>query len=189
MYRLAFALAAALAALPIVASADPWRDLSMQTALAGLDSAPYITTPGHLTVLKLPVSPDTPTKFLPNFVTVGPAQTGTPCFSCVKGAQTTDNIGLTVPFNYITTTEEPQYAISFSNISNKANCTLSWSIAAGKTILDHFAVIVKTPTVNSSYIYGVNRARPKYSGAAILSGKVLCTGAGFDIVTAPLIFQ
>jgi hypothetical protein len=189
MTRLVFAFATVLLVFPVAAQAQQsWREVSIQTGLSALDTAP-IVTPNRAEMMRLPVMPDTPTKFLPNFVTVGPAQTGTPCFACVKGAQTMSNVGLTIPYNYIATNEEAQYTISFSNISNTANCTLSWAITAGKTVVDKFAAVVKTPSPNSSYIYGVNRARPKFSGAAVLSGKVLCTGAGYETVTAPLIFQ
>ena len=191
MNRLVLAFAAVAVALPIGASAaQSWESVTIQTALAALESAPPALGTPRVAMARIPARPDaTPTKFLTNFVTVGPAQTGVPCYACVKGAQTTFNVGLTGPYNYISTTETAQYVLSFSNITNTASCTLSWAIAAGKTVIDKFSYVLKAPKAGSTYVYGINRNRPKFSGAAVVAGKVECTWNGEQTVTAPLIFQ
>ncbi len=185
------ALAAFTAVLPAGASTvRSWEDVSTQTALAALDSAPRALTAPLGGMVRLPIHPNAGAPaFITNFVTVGPGQTGVPCFSCVSGAQTKNNIGLTAPYNYVLSNEIAQYTISFTDITNTGNCTLSWAIASGKTKIDAFSYLLKSPAGGSSYVIAFNRNRPSYSGAAVLTGKVACTGSGSQSVTTTMYFQ
>ncbi len=125
---------------------------------------------------------------LMNFLANGPAQGGVPCFDCVNGASSSDNIGLTGPQNYIPSGATWQYVISFTNNSYKGKCKLDWTIVAGKRTVDSFSASFDLTSSGGFIIYGVNRARPKYSGAATLTGKVTC-GKNTPSLQVPLYFQ
>lgn len=191
MRRFVFAIALLACAVPLSApAAQSWEDVSTQTALAALDFAPPVFGVPHVAVVRFARVPNAaPVGYLTNFVAAGIAQSGVPCFDCVGGASTGFNVGLTAPYNYITTGETAQYSLSFTNITNTAFCKLSWAIAAGKTVLDAFSYTIKSPGTYSSYVYGFDRSRPSYSGPAILAGKVMCKGAGSQTAKLPLIFQ
>jgi hypothetical protein len=155
---------------------------------AALDTAPQVTG-GHEVFRKLSIqsnagSPAT----LMNFVSAGPAQRGVPCLACVKGAQSKDNIGLTGPFGYVPAGTTWQYTLSFTDLSYKGKCQLAWAITAGKKTIDSFAVTIKLSSDGGFVIYGVDRARPKYSGAATLTGKYTC-GKNSQSTQEPLYFQ
>jgi hypothetical protein len=161
---------------------------AVQSVDSVLDSAPEVVG-GRILMKKISVQPDAkapPT--LINFVANGPAQGGLPCISCVNGASTNDNIGLTGPSSYVLSNTYWQYALSFTDISYKGNCKLAWAITTSNKTLDSFA---KTLGVTGSgfVLYAFNRPRPKYSGPATLTGKVTCGGNPSQSLKAPLQFQ
>lgn len=123
-----------------------------------------------------------------NFVSDGPAQGGVPCINCVSGASTSDNIGLTGPSSYVLSGDFWQYAISFTDVSYKGKCKVSWAITAGKKTIDSFSASFNLTSTGGFVIYALNRARPKYSGAATVTGKYLCAKNSAS-ASAPLYFQ
>jgi hypothetical protein len=191
MYRSILA-ALFVAALPVGASAgtQSWQDASAQTAVWALATAPLVTTEPKAAMMRMPATPDTGAlPYIIGFVTVGPDQTGVPCFNCVNGAQTTFNIGLTAPYNYIESGEAALFTIALTNISNTSNCTLSWAITSGAKTIDHFSYILKAPQKQSSYVVGFDRNRPSFTGQALLTGKLDCGGKGAQTTTATLVDQ
>jgi hypothetical protein len=164
--------------------------LSTRTALAALDSAPILINPGQEVICRLPIHPNAKSMpFLINFVSGGEAQKGVPCFSCVSGAQTKDNVGLTGPDSYIPTGATWQYTLSFTDITFKGTCKLAWAIAAGKKVIDQFAVTVKITQAGGFALYGINRGRPSYSGSAVLTGKVTCGSGAPQTTQTALLFE
>lgn len=158
------------------------------TVDAVLDSAPEVGG-GHLIFQKTSMRPDANLPaFLINFVTDGPNQGGVPCINCVKGAQTSYNIGLTGPSSYILSKLTWQYEIAFTDISYKGSCKLAWAITAGKKTVDSFSHTLNVPSVGGFVLYAIARGRPSYSGPATLTGKVTC-GNGAQSLQVPLQFQ
>ena len=177
------------AALSTAAGSDDVA-LSTRTALAALDSAPILINPGHEVIRRLSIHPNAKSMpFLINFVSGGEAQGGVPCVSCVSGAQTKDNVGLTGPDSYIPAGATWQYTLSFTDITFKGTCKLAWAIAAGKKVIDQFAVTVKIPQAGGFALYGVNRGRPSYSGSAVLTGKVTCGSGAPQTTQTALLFE
>jgi hypothetical protein len=126
---------------------------------------------------------------LMNFVANGPAQSGVPCIDCVNGAGSSDNIGLTGPSSYVLSDATWQYAISFTDISYEGKCTVSWEIvSSAKKTIDHFSASFNLDSSGGFVIYAVNRGRPKYSGAATVTGKYAC-GKNSGSTKEPLYFQ
>jgi hypothetical protein len=155
---------------------------------AALDSAPDARS-GHLVIRNLPIHPDAGSPaILMNFVSDGPAQGGVPCISCVNGAQSNDNIGLTGPSSYVPKGSTWQYSMSYSNIAYKGKCKLAWVISSGKKIVDSFSATINLPSAGGYVLYALNRNRPTYSGPATLTGKVTCS-VHSQSTTAPLYFQ
>ncbi|MFZ0030619.1 MAG: hypothetical protein WAK84_01945 [Candidatus Cybelea sp.] len=155
---------------------------------SALDSAPQVTG-GHEIFRKLSVQPDAGSPAtLMNFVSNGPAQGGVPCIGCVSGASSNDTIGLTGPSSYVRTSATWQYALSFTDLSYKGKCTLAWAITAGKKTIDRFSASFKLASDGGFVLYAVDRARPKYSGPATLTGKYTC-GKNSQSAQAPLYFQ
>ena len=126
--------------------------------------------------------------FLINFVANGPSQGGVPCASCVNGASTTNNLGLTGPSSYVLKNFYWEYQISFSDLTYVGKCKLAWGITAGKTVLDKFSTTATIKSAGGWYIYFFSRPRVKYSGPALLIGKVTC-GKSAQTLQAPLEFQ
>jgi hypothetical protein len=163
--------------------------VSAQTAIAALDSAPVVSV-GRALIRPIRIAPNVKAKpWLINFVSAGVAQSGVPCISCVSGAQTQDNIGLTGPSSYVPSGSEWQYSLSFTDISFTGKCKLSWAITAGKKVVDKFAATLNLPSAGGFVLYALNRARPAYSGAALLTGTVSCGTTGTQKTQAPLYFQ
>jgi hypothetical protein len=187
-----FALAAAM--LAAVATAAPAlaqsNDATSAFVQRALDAAPLQPGDARLAFVSLRgnPSPDVVPAFLVNFVASGPYQTGVPCYKCVKGAQTTFNIGLSAPYNYVTSGSTWQYVTSFTTVSFAGSCKVAWTITAGQKVIDSFSTTATGVIAHGSYIYGLNRVRPAYSGAATLSSKVTCK-AGSQTATAPMYFQ
>lgn len=129
------------------------------------------------------------TPFLISFVEAGVAQGGVPCINCVSGAQTGDNIGLTGPGNYVPSGAAWQYSLAFTNLSFKGTCKLAWSITHGTKVIDKFSASLKLTQAGGFVLYGLNRARPSYSGAALLTGKVQCGSGAAQTAQAPLYYQ
>ncbi len=164
--------------------------LSTQTALAALDSAPLVSGPSAGVTHWFPIHPDAKgPSFLIDFVAAGPAQGGVPCISCVNGASTQGNIGLTLPVNYVAKGATWQYSEAFSVLKLDTKCKLAWAIADGKKVIDSFAVTLKIKGTGGIVLYGLNRTRPTYSGPAELTGKVTCGKAGSQTTQAPLYFE
>ncbi len=158
------------------------------TVDAVLDSAPEAGG-GHFVFQKTSMRPDANAPaFLINFVTDGPNQGGVPCINCVNGASSSDNVGLTGPSSYVLSNFVWQYEISFTDISYKGNCKLAWAITAGKRTVDSFSHTLNIPSAGGFVLYAIARNRPKYSGAATLTGKVTC-GKTSQSLHVPLQFQ
>ncbi len=176
-----FSLVAALAACSGTGN-------SATVPATGLDNAPQAGA--HYEVFrKLSVTPDAGSPAtLMNFVSNGPAQGGVPCIGCVSGASSKDTIGLTGPSSYVRTAATWQYALSFTDLSYKGKCTLAWEIRAGKKTVDSFSASIKLTSDGGFVLYAVDRARPKYSGPATLTGKYTC-GKNSQSAQAPLYFQ
>ena len=167
------------------------QTLSTQSPLAAvLDAAPEVTG-GREVFRKLAIRPDAKLPaILINFVANGPNQGGVPCFSCVEGASTNDNIGMTGPSSYVLSNFTWQYALSFTDLTYTGKCKLAWAITSGKKTIDSFSATV---TLGSSakggfVLYAVARSRPKYSGPARLTGRVTC-GKEKPSLQVPLQFE
>jgi len=157
---------------------------------AVLDSAPAATG-AYVLIRKLSIHPDATTPAtLINFVADGPAQGGVPCIDCVNGASTGDNVGMTGPSSYVLTNRYWQYALSFTDLRYKGKCKLAWAITAAKRTLDSFSSTIDIPSSAEGgfILLALNRARPKYSGPATLTGKYTC-GASSSSLQVPLQFQ
>ncbi len=127
--------------------------------------------------------------FLMNFVANGPNQRGVPCIGCVGGSVTTnDNIGMTGPSSYVLSRTYWQYEISYTDISYVGACKLAWDIASGKKTIDKFSKTIHLTSAGGFVLYAIARPRPKYSGAATLTGTVTC-GKDTQSSSAPLEFQ
>ncbi|MBV8198495.1 MAG: hypothetical protein JO263_10195 [Candidatus Eremiobacteraeota bacterium] len=153
-----------------------------------LDSAPEVSG-ARFAMHKIQVSAKRHLPgFLINFVANGPSQGGVPCASCVNGASTTNNLGLTGPSSYVLKNFYWEYQISFSDLTYVGECKLAWGITHGKTVLDKFSTPVSIKSAGGWYIYFFSRPRIKYSGPAVLTGKVTC-GKSAQSLSAPLEFQ
>ena len=173
------------------AAAQSWEDLSNQTAERALATAPLVPASFRLFYLPVNARPNALPSVITNYVAAGPAQGGVPCFSCVNGAQTSFNIGMTGPYNYVTTNTVWQYTTTMTDISlpNPSKCTFAWAITAGTTKIDSFSIKIGI-TAPGTYAYGINRnpPSPAFHGLALLAGKVTC-GTSSDKVTTKLVFQ
>jgi hypothetical protein len=165
------------------------RESSTANSLdAILDSAPPATG-GHVEIRKLPTRPNANAPaILINFLTDGPNQGGVPCINCVAGASTSDNIGLTGPSSYVLSNFTWQYGVSFTDISYKGKCKLAFAITAGSKTIDSFSATLDLKSSGGFVLYAIARARPKYSGAATLTGKVTC-GKESPSLQVPLQFE
>jgi|SRR5579862_4760505 len=153
-----------------------------------LDSAPAASG-GHEVFQSIRVRPDAGAPALMmNFVADGPAQGGVPCINCVNGASTSFNIGLTGPSSYVLSGDYWQYGISFTDVSYKGKCKVSFAITSGKKTIDSFSASFDITSAGGFVVYALNRSRPKYSGAATLTGKYVC-GKNSASTQAPLYFQ
>jgi hypothetical protein len=187
-----FILAAASLALALpsaAGAAQSWQDLSEQTALRAIDYAPVATSGVTIRAFPETVQPSEAAKakpFFANFVASGVAQSGVPCFGCVSGVPSA--LGLPDPFNYVSSNTIMQYNVAWTNLTYKGSCTVSIAITAGKKVIDSASFNVTGINGAGGYDIGLNRPRPTYSGAAILTGKVKC-GVPSSMVHAPLVFQ
>jgi hypothetical protein len=173
------------------ATAAETEALSTKTALAALDSAPEAGAPSRAIFHRLAaIRPDAKApSFLINWVSAGLSVSGTPCIGCVPNVSYNDSIGLAGPSNYVLTGAYWQYSMSFTDITFTGTCKMAWSIAAGNKVLDSFSAPKSKITEAGGFIlYGYNRKRPKYSGSAVLAGKVTC-GASSQTTQASLYFQ
>jgi hypothetical protein len=187
-----FILAAASLALALpsaAGAAQTWEDLSEQTALRIIDSAPMATTGVSVRAFPVPVAESQAAKataFFANFVASGIAQSGVPCFNCVSGVPSA--LGLPDPFNYVPSNTVMQYNVAWTNLTYKGTCTVSIAITSGKKVIDSASFNVTGINGAGGYDIGLNRPRPTYSGPAIITGKVKC-GTPSSSVKANLIFQ
>lgn len=158
------------------------------TPAVGTDSASQVAG-GRVVFQKMQVAPAAGAPaLLMNFVADGPAQGGVPCIGCVSGATTNDNIGMTGPSSYVPSGAGWQYAISFTDVSYKGKCKVSWTIVSGKKTIDTFSASFNLTSAGGFVLYALNRSRPKYSGPATLTGKYAC-GSNSASAKAPLYFQ
>jgi hypothetical protein len=118
----------------------------------------------------------------------GPAIGKFPCFGCIRGVKSQDDVGLPVPNNCVPSGDLWEYFVSWTNVTFTGNCKLSWTIAAAKKVLENFSYEAKDLS-GGPYLYGFDRSRPSYSGPATLTAGVDCSGAGKQSTSAPLIFQ
>ncbi|HLY01657.1 MAG TPA: hypothetical protein VKR56_04085 [Candidatus Cybelea sp.] len=123
-----------------------------------------------------------------NFVANGPNQGGVPCIDCVSGASSGDNVGLTGPSSYVLSNTYWQYEISFTDISYKGKCKVSWTIKSGKKMIDSFSASFNLASSGGFVLYAISRSRPNYSGPATLAGKYLC-GKNSGSSQEPLYFE
>ncbi|HEY6326232.1 MAG TPA: hypothetical protein VIW73_06950 [Candidatus Cybelea sp.] len=155
-------------------------------------SQPMLSSPadgGHEVFRPLAIHPNAGARaFLMNFVANGPNQGGVPCINCVKGASTSDNIGMTGPSSYVLSGRYWQYTISYTDISYVGDCKLAWDIASGKKTIDKFSKTIHLTSAGGFVLYAIARPRPKYSGSATLTGTVTC-GKDTQSASAPLEFQ
>ena len=159
------------------------------TSGGGVEGSARDVTAGTMIFRKLSVHPDAGAPpLLMNFVANGPNQGGVPCIGCVNGATTNDTIGLTGPSSYVLSNTYWQYAISFTDISYKGKCKLSWSITSGKKTIDSFSASINLTSSGGYIVYALARSRPKYSGSATLTGGYAC-GKNKGSAQAPLYFQ
>lgn len=155
--------------------------------ISAQSAAPDLTS--HFVFHPLAIHPNAGTPaVLMNFVADGPNQGGVPCINCVNGASTGDNVGMTGPSSYVPTNFVWQYAISFTDISYKGKCKVTWTIAAGKKTIDTFGATLTLQSAGGFVLYAVARNRPKYSGPAVLTGKYVC-GKNSGSAQAPLQFE
>jgi hypothetical protein len=166
-------------------------EIVSRTVEDALDTAPIVAGPGREAVGRLPyhVHAAQGLAFVISFVGAGEAQGGVPCISCVSGAQTGDNIGLTGPGNYVPSGATWQYTIAYTNLTFTGKCTLAWAITHGATVVDKFSKILPIPKAGGFVLYGLNRLRPKFSGSATLTGRVTCGSLPRQIAIAPLVFE
>lgn len=144
---------------------------------------------GVLVFHKAPIRPDAGAPALiMNYVANGPNQGGVPCIDCVNGASTGDNVGMTGPSSYVFANTGWQYEISFTDVSYKGKCKVSWTIVGGKKTIDSFSSSFNLTTAGGFVLYAVARNRPKYSGPATLTGKYAC-GKNSASTQEPLYFQ
>jgi hypothetical protein len=123
-----------------------------------------------------------------NFVANGPNQGGVPCINCVNGASSSDNVGLTGPSSYVLSNASWQYAISFTDVSYKGKCKVSWTITSGKKTIDSFSASFRLTSSGGFVLYAMGRSRPNYSGSATLTGKYAC-GKNSGSTQEPLYFE
>lgn len=192
MFRFALAFALLFAALPMnAAAAQSWEDQSNQTAERALATAPLVSNSFRVFYAPVNARPDVALSLITNYVAAGPAQGGVPCFSCVNGAQTTFNIGMTGPYNFVTLNTVWQYltAMTDINLPNPSKCTFAWAITAGTKKIDSFSIKIGV-TGHGTYAYALNRnpPSPAFHGLALLTAKVTC-GIASDKVTTKLDFQ
>jgi hypothetical protein len=164
---------------------------STRTAMDALDSAPALASPGRMTFGSLHLSSDakSPVPFIMSFVAAGAPVNGVPCISCVGAASSGDNIGLPGPGNFVPTGATWQYNIAYTNMAFKGKCTLAYAIGAGKKVVDSWSATLTLAQKGGFVLYGVNRTRPKYSGAAMLVGKVTCGKGAPQSAQAAMFFQ
>ncbi len=123
-----------------------------------------------------------------NFVANGPNQAGVPCIDCVNGASSGDNVGLTGPSSYVLSNYYWLYEISFTDVSYKGKCKVSWTITSGRKTIDSFSASFKLTTAGGFVLYAKSRSRPNYSGPATLTGKYEC-GNNSGSTQEPLYFE
>lgn len=158
------------------------------TPAASVQAAATAST-GYLVFRPLAIHPDAGAPaVLMNYVADGPNQSGVPCIDCVNGASTGNNVGMTGPYSYIPTNFVWQYEISFTDLSFKGKCKITWTIVGGKKTIDSFGDSFTLKSAGGFVLYGLARNRPKYSGPATLTGKYVC-GSNSGSAQAPLQFQ
>ena len=144
--------------------------------------------PSRVLFHPLAFAPHAAQAILMDFVATGPAQGGVPCTGCVEGASGGDTIGLTGPSNLVPKGATWQYSLAFTDISYKGTCTFSWKIANGAKTIDAFSAKLKIPQAGGWYLYGVDRRAESYSGAATVTGQVVC-GSHKQSTSAPMVFE
>lgn len=154
-----------------------------------LDSAPndpaWTSSAQHV-----PVAPNAKAPaILMNFVATGYPYKGLPCFTCVKGVQTKDNIGLPGPYNDVTHGDRWLYTVSYTDVSFKGNCSLAVAITAKNKTIDTFATTAKNNKPEFYYLYWDSRKFPKYSGPATVTASLSCPGAGTQKTSAQMFFE
>jgi hypothetical protein len=147
------------------------------------------TTGGVLVFQRASIRPDAGAPALMmNFVANGPNQGGVPCINCVYGASSSDNVGLTGPSSYVLSNTYWQYSISFTDVSYKGKCKVSWTIKSGKKTVDSFSASFNLTSSGGFVLYAMARSRPNYSGPATLTGTYAC-GKNSGSTQEPLYFE
>lgn len=126
---------------------------------------------------------------LMNFVATGYPYKGLPCFTCVKGVQTKDNIGLPGPYNDIPHGKSWMYTVSYTDVSFKGNCKLAVTIASKNKTIDNFSTTAKNNKPTFYYMYWNTRKFPKYTGSATVTASLSCSGAGSQSTSAQIFFE
>ena len=160
------------------------------TSAAGTQAAAVPSNSGQRVFKKMNVRPDagTPATIM-NFISNGPNQGGVPCINCVEGASSADNVGLTGPSSYVVSNTYWQYDISFSDISYKGKCKVSWVIASpAKKTIDSFSASFTLTSAGGFVLYAIPRLHPSYSGPANVTGKYTC-GKNTGSTQEPIYFE
>jgi hypothetical protein len=178
-----------LLALAVTACAGGGQNGTTPLAGAAQTAQSRSGTGGVLVFQKASIRPEAGAPALMmNFIANGPNQGGVPCISCVNGASSSDNVGLTGPSSYVLSNTYWQYLISFTDISYKGKCKVSWTIASGKKTIDSFSAMLNLSSAGGFVLYAVARSRPDYSGPAMLTGKYAC-GKNTGSTQEPLYFE
>jgi hypothetical protein len=185
------AIAAAALVFPSPSSAETlsWSDLTLQTALSTIDSAPEVPAQlvGHAFPARLGPDITTSSPFYVNFVATTPYfASNLPCFTCVNGTEQ-DTLGMALPYNYVPTGQAQTYIISWTSLNYKGSCKVALSVASGKTIVYAFSHVF-TGIGDGAYDAFINEASTSFNGVAKVVGKVTC-GKTSSMSTAPIIFQ
>jgi hypothetical protein len=185
------AVAAAILVLPAPSRAAglSWSDISIQTALAAMDSAPEVPAQlvGHAFPARLGPNITTSSPFYTNFVATTPDfASNLPCFTCVNNGEQ-DTLGMAIPYNYVPTGSAQTYIVSWTSLNYKGSCKVAVTVAAGKTVVYKFSHTF-TGIGDGAYDAFINEGSTSYSGAAQVVAKVTC-GKISSPSTAPIIFQ
>lgn len=181
----------AMSAAPTVAGAARVRPANVEDATIqnALDSAP--DDPGFASSTRqFSVEPNAKAPaILMNFVATGFPYRGLPCFTCVKGVQTKDNIGLPGPYNDIPRGDHWMYTASYTDVSYKGNCKLAVAITNKSKTIDKFSTTAKNNKPTYYYMYWDTRKFPKYSGPATVTASLTCGSVGTQKTSASIFFE
>ncbi len=169
-------------------SGDAWYAQSVQTGLRAIDSTPAVESlvRPFFVPFAVRVRPHTGTPtFYANLVASGEDVAHVPCFGCVD--DTAGTFGLPVSFNYVPSGSTWQYNVAWTNLSFSGTCAVSYAVASGTTVISKNSAKVKV-SGEGGYDWAWASAPVTFSGAAVLTGKVVCDKEK-STVTAAMMFE